>query len=254
MDELPEDIEFSRITTKSLVGDFVAIMNFERGVLYTLWGLVRRPAKTIQDFFFGNRRRHAHPLRVLVFSSAIATLLTITLIERAENPLNISINGEQIENVEITPDMSEEQVLEAMAREQLQKTFIHYFTKYLNVMYLLMVPISAALCALFFYGKGFNFAEHLVVSAYMGAINNVIYVLFFTAIWFWQDAFMIYSAVAILFNFYFFMNVYKSRNVGGFFRSLGAILFTYLLVMVVVVGAMVLMLIHSAQNLGIPLD
>jgi hypothetical protein len=254
LEELPEDFTETRITTKSLFADFLAVMNLERGVFYTIKGLIMKPSSTNQDYFFGDRRRHAHPLRMLVFTSAIAALLTITLVERTDGGMNFSINEVPVEMDQYFADLTPEEQSKKMAEQQLATTFMAFVKKNLNFVYLLMVPIAALFSALFFMKKGFNFAEHLVVNAFMAGINNFIYIIFFIAVWFWAPAFAIYTVVVILFNFYFYMTVYKSKSLAGFFKSLGTLFFTYAVAMAGMAGAIIWVVISRAEELGIPID
>lgn len=69
--ELPERINWSSISNQVM-----AVLNIERGIFYTLIELLFRPGKAVRVHLFKDRKRLLNPIRFLVLSSTIATLVT----------------------------------------------------------------------------------------------------------------------------------------------------------------------------------
>jgi hypothetical protein len=234
----------TRITPRQLVAKFLSILNFERGVFFTLRGLLLKPTKTVNDYLYGNRRRHANPLRLLFFSSAIAAFLA----------LNFGQTSSGVVNHTETPSMSSENsVVFSEAELEARKAEVNarflaklqeFMDKYLNFIFLLSVPLFALLCALFFRKKGFNLAEHVVINAFLASMINVITIVLVPITSLWPEVSLGLLGLSAIYSFYFYMTTYKSTTLWGFVKSL-LVMILALLVGMVVFGAVIFFLITS---------
>lgn len=95
MSDSPKDSqqEISRVSLKSIWKDFLSIMNLEKGVLYTLVGLLLSPRKTTVEYLKKDRSRLAHPMRLLVFSTVIYSLINIYYLNSQKNDFDKSFNS-----------------------------------------------------------------------------------------------------------------------------------------------------------------
>ncbi|WP_339886973.1 DUF3667 domain-containing protein [uncultured Flavobacterium sp.] len=67
-------IELNRIDRAYVLNEISSIINFDKGIFYTIRELVIRPGKTIKDFIENDRNRLVKPLIFIIISSLIYTL------------------------------------------------------------------------------------------------------------------------------------------------------------------------------------
>ena len=141
-----------RLTMADMLHDIPhSIWHVDKGILYTLKTMVFRPGPTIRAYLAGKRVDHFRPLSLLLIITSFYALLSSVLHISMLPPKDPSI-----------PD----------AVWQMQQTSVGFFTKYMSWCYIAMVPVWALFARLFLRRGGFNYAECLIIVAFLTAINN----------------------------------------------------------------------------------
>jgi len=156
-----------------------SIWHVDKGILYTLRTMVRRPGPTIREYLAGKRVDHFRPLALLFFITGLYALLSSALHINMLPPRD--------------PAMPE-------VAYQLQASSTTFFMKYLNWFYVATVPAWALAARLFLRRGGFNYAECLIIAAFITAINNFITLLLLPVTYVYSGTSQIqtYSFYAIL--------------------------------------------------------
>ena len=121
----------------------------DKGFLFLTKELALRPGITAKAYLEGKRKQYFNPFSYLMLTIAVSAFLTnyFHLLEiegQPNNPVSAMIS------------------------------------KNINIVFLIAVPITAALNKLLFYKSGYNFAEHLALQAFMGGFRVFFFILIFT--------------------------------------------------------------------------
>lgn len=66
-----------QLSLRGMGRDFAGmIVQLETRLLHTVWGLLRAPQATLQEYFSGRRRRYTHPFALLVVAATLYLLVT----------------------------------------------------------------------------------------------------------------------------------------------------------------------------------
>lgn len=254
MDELPEvPNNFPRITPRQIGLDIIAILNFDRGVLFTIKGLILSPYTTMQSYLQGDRRKHAHPIRMLVFSSALAAFLTINLVGITDANVSVSDSDLTAEDGTVldTEKAAEFQNSKEEAVLKVKKDINNFMEKYLNLFFIGSVPIISLLCWGFYWRKGYNVAEHLVINCFLASIGNTFSIIFATLTAFWEPAMAIGMFLAMIYYVYAMMDVYRNNSFWGFLKTIFLLFLYTAIVLAMTLGGMFLFVIYWGEEYGI---
>lgn len=259
MENLPEqnDQKPSRITWAALWTDFLSVMNFERGVLYTLKGLLKNPKNTIDDYLYESRWNHANPMRLLLFSTALISFLNYYLVYQPNITAdNFSISSE--ESYEVGKSLGKEfsefeetvgidikkgpklsDAEKEIKKKEATKMVMDKIFQYMDKFTFSLVPIFALFAFLFFRKSGYNYTENLVISALMISVINVIGILtVIPTMWspIWVSA--ISSILIFVYTIYYFIDVYSVKTFGGFVKIISTVVLSYMVYMIIVFSVM----------------
>ncbi|WP_296705703.1 DUF3667 domain-containing protein [Algoriphagus sp.] len=67
-------IQLNRIDRKYVFNEIGSVLNFDKGILYTIKELLLRPGKTVQEFILEDRNRIVKPIVFIIICSLIYTL------------------------------------------------------------------------------------------------------------------------------------------------------------------------------------
>lgn len=141
-----------RLTMADMLHDIPhSIWHVDKGILYTLKTMIRRPGATIRAYLAGKRVDHFRPLSLLFVVTGLYALLAALL--------HIDLVGPR------DPAVPE-------ALWQMQVKGAAFLAKYTNWCYVAMVPVWALFARLFLKKGGFNYAECLIIAAFITAISN----------------------------------------------------------------------------------
>ncbi|RSK48811.1 DUF3667 domain-containing protein [Hymenobacter rigui] len=134
-----------------------SIWHIDKGILYTLRTMVRRPGRTIREYLAGKRVDHFRPLALLFMITGLYALLSSVL------------------HIQVLPPR-DPTVPEAVW--QMQQASTGFMMKYLSWFYVASVPIWALFARWFLRRGGYNYAECLIIAAFITAIMNFFAVLY----------------------------------------------------------------------------
>ncbi|TYZ06573.1 DUF3667 domain-containing protein [Hymenobacter lutimineralis] len=141
-----------RLTLTDMPHDILhSIWHVDKGILYTLKTMVLRPGPTIRAYLAGQRVDHFRPLSLLFMITGLYALLWAVLHIQAFPPKD--------------PNMPE-------AVWQMQMTSTKFFMKYLSWCYVAMVPVWALFARWLLRRGGYNYAECLIIAAFITAMCN----------------------------------------------------------------------------------
>lgn len=139
-----------RLKIKQIRKDvFKRLLHTDSGILYLTAALATRPGVVAREYFAGKRKKYYEPLKYLTLTVGISALLT------AYFDLMSSGGGHQ-------------------------NPVSAFVAEHINVIFFLSVPLAAAFSWLLFLKKGFNYAEHLTLHAFLGGFRTVFFLLVFT--------------------------------------------------------------------------
>ena len=131
-----------------------SIWHVDKGLLYTLRGLLLRPGPTVVGYLRGQRARHFAPLSLLLLVTGIASFLAIKLrVGEIAQSLNTSASAE---------------LREAQAHGT------QSVMQYMGWIYVAMSPFVALFARRVLRRTGINLAEALVVVLYITAAGNLL--------------------------------------------------------------------------------
>lgn len=142
-----------RLTLKKINHDvFSIVMDVEKGLLHTIKMLFVSPGTVVRDYIGGKTVPYYHPFRYLVIwvTFSVALNLALGLYDRQQTEIQSLIGVSQSERV-------------TKKQQEMQQEM----KKYLNILPLFLVPFAALTSYWFFRRKGWNYAEHLVLNAYI---------------------------------------------------------------------------------------
>jgi len=211
-----------RITNKYLLKSLLNEFDLEKGWLYSLMALFRFPAKAIKDYFYRDRNRLVKPFKLLFFTVAIASFLTIqfedSLMQNFQNSLLESSSTIGKTENRYTPFFE--------STNSKAGTLINqYFVQYFNVFNLMSVPVFALVSFLFFHRQPYNYAEHLVLNSYTIGYQSVIYIVCFPLYFF--QASILFSLCLLLYQWWAYYSFFKSGSRFILLKSILCIIVAY---------------------------
>lgn len=157
----------ARVTLKHVFTELRQhFINFDQGFLFTIKQLMLRPGHAIREYLEGKRVHFIKPVRFVFWMTTINFLLFHYL----------QLDRWMMEN--IAKDRSEKQ-------RQFTEGFMQYLFDHPVLVQVIMIPSVAFFSWLFARKRGYNYAEHLVLSAYvmaglsfLGLFNGPLFLLF----------------------------------------------------------------------------
>lgn len=148
-----------RITWRELVNHLtLAIIQVDRGILYTLKELTLRPGYTIRDYLNGKRIYHFNPFLFMILSGGLVSLLF--------SSLNVQLPVKEIELEEI---------------ERFNTTLAHKYFAMIGLIFMILLSVTDFI---FFFNKKFILSELLVSNTFQAGQILVITIAFFPILFF----------------------------------------------------------------------
>jgi len=235
----PGNTPLDRFSVKKLWNTVLKALNLEKGILYTMINLTIRPGATLRMYLFEDRSKLVKPLSFLLLTTAIAAFLTLNLLE-----LEGMFKSLEVANQSTTGNTPK---MDAETKATLDKINQQYIQSF-NLILLVSVPFLALSSFLFYQKAKYNFAEHLVVAAYLTGIMNSFYSLLFPL--FRLDYFMVSSIFMLLFMIYatfVYIQLFQERIWLGVLKGIGIQVFYYtiffIFMMLFVIVAVVIIIV-----------
>jgi hypothetical protein len=139
-----------------------SVLHMDRGVLYSLKGLMLRPGHLMRDYIEGRRANQVKPLLLLMISAAVVVLLGKFLLGGDLVGPSMPTDYEQGVGMGAADGRS-------VAAESFKATVAvkDWINAHLAAFTLLLLPLQAAVFWLAFKGRGLNYPEWLVISAFL---------------------------------------------------------------------------------------
>ena len=152
-----QSTKVKKLTMASLINQLSeGVFQLNKGFLFTLVELFKRPGHSIREFLEGKRKNHFKPIGYAFLISTIYFFLARIL--GTETVLNEVISG----------------VAEGGSPEELIDQMNWFADRYAYVI-LLFLPLYALASYLAFKGTGYNYVEHIVLNAYIIGQQSLIY-------------------------------------------------------------------------------
>lgn len=266
-----------RITWGSMWNEFLDVINFEKGVFFTLKGILLNSKQTVDDYLYGSRFSHANPIRLLLFSTALVTLLNYYFVIKptlesqafkdSESGISIDVGGQNggsfglfltndsttTESVADTNTTSllplSEKEMDKKEQQKLLKESVQKLSEVLDKFTFALVPIFAIFTFLFFRKSGYNFTENLAINAFLVSFNNVIGILFIIPVVISQPiGSSLSSILTLVFTGYFIYKVYAIPGFKGGLKTGLAMVLSYSLYSIIVGGALIYYIYDSFEG------
>ncbi|UOQ71774.1 DUF3667 domain-containing protein [Hymenobacter cellulosilyticus] len=142
-----------------------SIWHVDKGIQHSIWNILRRPGTTIRSYLAGQRKYHFPPLSLLLLVTGTYAFLFAVL------------------HIDIVPPR-DPAMPEAVWLAQ--KDAASFMAKYMSWVYVGLVPLIAIFARLFLRRGGYNYAECLVIVAFITAICNFLTLLTFPIVYFYS--------------------------------------------------------------------
>ncbi len=209
-----------RITVRFIgIELFHLLTNLERGLWHTILGLLRNPGQVIRDFIGGATALYYQPFRFLLLMAGISALISsmVDYEKIMEQAMNMG-------GVQLTPEV-----------RALQAKMMHNMLQYTNLIISLSVPLMSIGSYLLFRKFRNTYAEHLVANAYLYGLLSLLSLI---TSWFttFPSMFMAITVLTnlamIIGNIWFFKSWFNIKWGQAIWRSLLALTFNFILIVV----------------------
>jgi hypothetical protein len=214
-------------TIAKLSAGMLEVVVGEKGFLFTLNQLLRRPGASLRMILEGQIGKFNEPIRFLLYSVGLAALTMNLIGALGIEVFQIQELGQSIEQLDTAATELESlrdnkqsnpelQFRVDRALAKLNQSRIEWqmevILQWINVFLLIAVPVYAAGTFLLF-PRGLNFAEHLVVNAYIYGVQCCMSVVLAPiSIWNYTAYTSIYLAVTLVYQVFAWQQVFAIRS------------------------------------------
>lgn len=238
-----------RFTMRYIYQSLLNIFNLEKGLFHTIYHLAVAPGKSLRNYLFHERDHFMKPFSFLIFS---ITLAVIALINFQFGSKEEVIQQFEIQNQElIEPKNSEENTPEE-SRDG-QEAFTLYmdnvfeiYTKYLNVFFIVLIPIGSIFSHLFYKKDQFYYAEHMIVNSYIMGIQNILYILTLPFMFLMNQTWyvIVYVCFSFSYQIYAYAKTFSYRTFPAIVRGILSVTLSYLLFFILILMIFVAIYIY----------
>lgn len=147
------------------------LVHINRGFLYTIFELTKRPGHSIREYLEGQRVRHVRPIKFMIWASAISFLI-YQLLDFQERMI------QQLEMELGQPKQS----------EQMGQKIGAFLSSHPSLILLCTVPSIAFIAWLLFRKRKYNYAEYFTLNAYLMGQLSVLSILI-SLVYYFMDHF-----------------------------------------------------------------
>lgn len=158
--------QLKRVSLHAMGASVMAVLNLERGILYTFWQMIKSPGEAMRSYLFTDRSHFLDPLKFLVIGVAAYLFVSLKFF-----PDGGFFGGFAQGFSYSTPEPDD-------LRAANQQKIMGYLKDYANLMMLLTVPISAVISWRLFRRYQLYFGEHLAINAFLYGFLSFVAILF----------------------------------------------------------------------------
>ncbi len=152
--------KFKRIDRKYLFDEIqYTVLHANKGLLYSLKGLLKNPGKTAREYINGNRVNHYKPILMVFVLAGISTFLTFKVLG----------GRELLESAFKSTSSSNRKFMEGTSE---------FVSHYYSLITLALIPFLAFITKITFRKWGNNYYEHVVINAYILSSQMLLGILF----------------------------------------------------------------------------
>lgn len=193
-------VKTERITMKNLWKDFAKdFFGFDNRFFFTVKEMTIRPQVVLDEYLSGVRNKYIKPASLLAISATIFVLLATIFDGQMEIIINeqykVFYEKEFIDQVNQGEIEQSDSRLEAIKGGKETSAFM---MKYFSLMTFLLIPIYAFISFLT-YRKRFNYAEHIVLNAYVQGFTFLISAVLFIVSFILPALYYLYYPILILY-------------------------------------------------------
>lgn len=155
--------EIERLSPLELKNELFAFLNLEKGIPLTYISLFKKPYETVQRYLTKDRSSTTNPLKYLLFSVAVYTL--VVNYHQGFKKLMSEMNKANQKGFENLKNLTGENLFEKFVQAQ------EFYLSSMNLVYLFAVPI-VALITYWFFKKKYNYTENLAIHCYLYGTAN----------------------------------------------------------------------------------
>ena len=215
-----------RITIGYLWQEVLSTLSWDKGFFFTVKMLLLNPGKAIREYLQGVRSRYSHPVRFLVFTTAVSTyaVIKLDLINKFYDEAGVLSTDE--------------------ADRHIQQQLVTFIYQYYNIITFLAIPILAAFTYLFFQKKGYNFAEHLVLNTFLAAEGMLLYLIGSIGMYYYPAIFnTVYQIIWVVYISWGLVSFFQQKTGKGITKAVLVCLFNLLIMLIIGAVSGVLFLI-----------
>lgn len=138
-----------------------SVLHMDRGVFYSLKELMLRPGHLMRDYLEGRRAKQVKPLLLLMISAAATLLLAKLFLEGDIVGSAIQVGSSQGEGMRANGDVNPAELARIFGQLK------DWLNAHMTAFTLVLLPFEAATFWLVFRGRGLNYPEWLVISAFL---------------------------------------------------------------------------------------
>lgn len=228
-----ESKEIKPITIKYLITSVVDLFDIDRGFVYTIYSWFKNPKSSIELYLGRERFIFSNPFRILAVLVAISTLLATKFDLFAVSGFFQGMGG--------GVEMNDEKSIE------FQEKIYTFLLEYFNLITFSSLPLMAFSTKILFSKPRYNYAEHLVINAFILAITTLIFIVFVFVglVSSLNLALQLYFIGAIIYQVFAYVHIFIGGWFKGIFKGLLAITLQYLLMSVfAIIGVLIYLLLN----------
>lgn len=230
-----------RLTVREMKKEVLSHFYFERGILFTFWWMIKNPQKLLYIYLNEDRKKVFNPFRYLLVGVAISTVLLVN------HPRFIAfVQDLQAENI------NDFNTLGATFNLPIWELFVQAQSisiTYQNVMVILSIPVVSWVTCKFFKSEKYNYAEHMVINAFVFGTSYWLVSLFTVFFYFSSDGNLITygtTAITVIIAAYLYFRIFHVN----LFKSLLGFILAYIPVYIVgIVAQMIIFIVLILINI-----
>lgn len=205
----PEDLKteslYPRLTVKEIKNEILSYMCLEKGLLFTLVFMLKKPAKTVSLYLHEDRRKIQNPFRYLIIAVAFSTFVMMAnpsfrkYIATAQESSKASYaQMEKITGIALYEKFNQAQEI---------------YMSYQNVVLTLALPLIALVTFLFYRKREFNYAEHMAIGCLVFGTIYWISGLYSLMTFFTDSVYIMYGSwfISIALGMYLYKKIFKLK-------------------------------------------